>query len=177
VAVAKDLIVILAPVQAVLWPQMFFVLAYWPFEVVAALATMLVAWNLLIGAVVVLAIDAAAAATPGQSGQTRAAWMGAIIAVVALGPLIGLLAQPGSGPSLEDPGRVSSWALTSPVTAVFEIARDRPWTGKSAEASPAHWVAIWIVGGIGLLAWAAVLAMPRRASDGTPTPEPPGGMV
>lgn len=177
-AVAKDLVVILAPVQAVLWPQMFFVLAYWPVAVVAALAAMLLAWTLLIGAVVCFGLQAAGA-QPARAGLSRASarslWMAVIVVLVAGGPLIGLLARPT--PSSDDQGLVSAWALTSPITSVFEIARDRPWSGAAAEAKPAHWAAIVIIGGVGLLAWGAVLAIPRRRDEFSLSRETPGGVV
>lgn len=177
-AVAKDLIVVLAPVQAVIWPQAFVVLAHWPLEVVAALAAMLAAWGVLIGAVLVVALQAvtgerAAPRGPRRAGAARGVWMLVIIALVASGPLIGLLVGPGTGDPFEEPGRVSAWALTSPVTAVFEIARDRPWSGWPAEARPAHWWTTTIVGGLGLLAWAGALSVGPRRYRPVSTPEPP----
>lgn len=171
-AVAKDLVVILSPVQAIVWPQAFFVLADWPLEVVAVLAAMLAAWGVVIGAVLAVALHAVAGdeTTPigsRRSWPARAAWMVVIIALVSSGPLIGLLAGPAARAPVDEPGRVSAWALTSPITAVFEIARDRPWSGKPAEARPAHWWATAIVGVFGLLAWVGALSVgPRRNPPG-----------
>ena len=87
------------------------------------------------------------AAAPGQSMRQRAAWMGVVIGLNGVGPLVGLLSHPFSQTMPERPASASPWALTSPVTAIFEIARDRPWSGKAAEALPAHWWAIGIVAG------------------------------
>lgn len=156
----KDLVVLLMPAQAVIWPQAFFFLAKWPIDVVAAVAAMLSAWAVLTGAV--LATGWRVIDSEGSGAARRGRVMLVLVGVVALGPLI-------SWP-VRIRGRVGSpefdgWAMTSPITGVFELTRDRLWTGRSAEIVAAHWWAIAVVSAVGIVSWIVVGLVPRR-----PTP-------
>ena len=111
-SVAKDLTVLLAPVQAILWPQAMIFLANWPMRVVGACALLLAAWSVLSGAVLALAMDhlgAVERARPGRpTGKLRAAWTLVFIALVSLGPLADLghpcpTASPAAPPTSTSP--------------------------------------------------------------------------
>ncbi len=148
--VIRDLLVLLIPAQAIIWPQV--VMAGWPVEVVGALSLAFVSWTVLIGGVLVVArsLD-----KPGPG-----VWMAAIVAMCAVGPIAGLVAGSGlqgtTGSGL-DVGWLGGWWMSSPLTAGFELTRDRFWSGAAAAVSLGHWRAIALVGGIALVVWTIVL--------------------
>lgn len=139
-AVLQDLLVILVPAQAVIWPQI--VMAVWPVSVVAAMAASLAAWAMVIGGVLVWGLSI--------GGGFRGWWMLVLVALAGLGPLLALGPLGGSH-STE--GAIDWWWMTSPVTSGFEITRDRPWTGASAAVTEGHWRAIGAVGVAGAVVW------------------------
>lgn len=167
-AAFKDLIVLLTPLQAIIWPQMFSVLADWPTEVCAAVGAMLAGWSLIIAALVALGTahieEVESRAAPGAPWAGRTLWMLVVLALVTAGPLIGAVVSKLSLSESED---VAQWSLTSPLTAVFEITRDRPWSGVSAVTRPGHWASIAALWAVGLFVWAFV---PRWASSRSPVP-------
>jgi hypothetical protein len=55
--------------------------------------------------------------------------------------------------------------MLSPISGVFEITRDRSWSGRPARAAPEHWAAIGLVWIVATLLWSAALA--RRANAKT----------
>jgi len=179
VAVVQDASVLIAPSQAVLWPQAMFFLADWPLAVIGACAAVLAAWTLLIGAVLAVALmhvrhDERHGPARSSAGL-RAAWMAAIIAMVGLGPAIGLAAgwdNPTATRTTDSDTNL--FMLASPVTAVLEITADRPWSGKSAVALPAHWRAVWGACAAALIAWALVIPARRRfLAPNAPSPSGP----
>ena len=88
-----------------------------------------------------------------QSGHARATiadapwpagrWMVAFLAIT-LGGIIAVLFR--SSPTLPAPDPTQEafrgvWML-SPVSAVYELTRDRTWTGTSAAVVREHWIAL-----------------------------------
>jgi hypothetical protein len=138
-AIGQDLIVLLVPAQAIIWPQI--AMAGWPVPVVAALACSLTVWALLIGALLALAMM--------LTGERRGWWMLAFVAIAGLGPLVAL----GPGALVHSEGAFDWWWMTSPITTGFEISRDRPWTGAAAAVASGHWRAIGVVGTLAAFAW------------------------
>jgi hypothetical protein len=140
-AVWQDMLVILVPAQAIIWPQV--AMAGWPLPVVAALAASIAAWTLVVGALVAFGLCA------GRVG--RAWWMLAVVALAGLGPLaaLGPLGQAWAAE-----GSFAWWWMTSPLTSGFEITRDRAWTGASAAVEAGHWRAIAAAGWAGVVGWA-----------------------
>lgn len=133
-SVSKDLIVLLVPLQAVVWPQM--ALARWSFDVVLATACALASWGLLVGAVLVLALR--------RDGTRRGWWMGVVL-VLAIGGSVAGVATGMVSPDLTRPGGVSSApaiVLCSGVGLVADISADRSWAGVWAVVQPQHWAAI-----------------------------------
>lgn len=159
-AVIGDLPVVLIPMQAVIWPQAL-PPAAWPASVTAAVALTLAAWACIVGALL------AAALGPGRAGASareavapkddlrpgaRTLWMAVTIGVATLGMAPALTLAP-TGP--DAPPTRPLWLL-SPFTGVYELTRDRSWTGQHTMVTPAHWRAVgmtWAAaGGLGLLA-------------------------
>jgi hypothetical protein len=154
---ARDLLVLLIPVQAMLWPQAMWWLARWPTSVVGALDLLLLCWGVLIGGV--LACFQAARARAMRSGQAwnpgrSAGAMVIILVLVGAGASAVAIGRAGPPPSgdVVPPDFRPSW-LFSPLTAVFEITRDRTWSGVTAAVAPGHILALLITGLLGLPAW------------------------
>jgi len=163
-AVSRDIAVLIFPAQAVLWPQTMYFLAAWPPDVIGACAALLSAWTLLIGAVLSAAlahVGLLESSRARSSARPRAAWMAAIIGLVALGPLLGLISPLAPG----GPGLTHDAALTmlaSPITGVLEITADRPWSGQAASDLPAHWWAVGITFTLGIASWFVGAPLRRR---------------
>lgn len=162
----KDMVVVQVPVQAVLLPLVL--LARWPLGVVFALSMHALAWTVLVGGVLSLALS--------RLRQERAApgdrpwiWMLVFFFMVLAAPLaeIVVLGAGATGSALDAPSSIEWWWLASPATAGLEITRPRPWAGSAAVAEPAHLLVAAVVGGIGLGMWGVlglgVASRSRRA--------------
>lgn len=118
-AVGKDLMVMIVPTQAVIWPLTF--LALWPLSVASALAASSLAWTLVVGAL--LAIGLGGPRRERLIGSwRRLAWIGIILAVAAR--------PTGWYDNTSEGGRV--WMVLSGVSA--------PLTLTAAPASGLSWV-------------------------------------
>ncbi len=146
----KDLVVLLLPAQAVIWPQVFFFLAKWPTEVVGCVSAMLSAWAILTGAL--LAWASTLVRREALESPRRASFMLIVLALVAVGPLLSLPFRASGRTDTSSPA-FDVWGMTSPVTAVFELTRDRLWTGQPARVVAAHWWAVAIVAASAVFAW------------------------
>lgn len=155
-AIVQDMMVLLIPAQAVIWPQI--AMSAWPVPVVAALAASLAVWTLVIGGVLAMGLSLAG------PGSGRGWWMLVLVALAGLGPLVAI--GPLGGAAHGD-GSFDWWWMTSPVTSGFEISRDRLWTGASAAVSVGHWRSIAVVGLAGAAVWVMFGAMGlfRRAES------------
>lgn len=150
----QDLVVMLVPAQAVIWPQWLGWLGRWSLDVVGSVSLLLGAWGLLAGGLLALAQAgrwrAIARGEPARGGWSGAGWM-LFFMLLGLAGTLGAL-----GP--EAPGSVSpvriGW-MFSPITGVYELTRDRSWTGMSAAVRPGHWWAISITAAAGLPGWIA----------------------
>lgn len=161
----KDVLIVLVPLQAVLWPQA--VLAHWPLSLVAALDATLAAWTLLCGGVVALALgprtedpDGLPDAEALHSGlpRGRVAAMAIVIGLGAVGGAAAFVLDIALRPdrSVHIPG--SWWMMLSPHTAIAELTRDRAEFGETARAQPAHLWATAAQTAAGLLLWVAAAA-------------------
>ncbi|MCW5776698.1 MAG: hypothetical protein KIS87_09690 [Phycisphaeraceae bacterium] len=159
IATMRDLVVLLVPMQAVIWPQAL--LARWPLDAVAAIAVSLAVWTVLIGGV--LAFCLALGGRSEGNGWRWWAMLGIAVLVNAV-PAIGVaLASVAS--SARPRGL---WLMASPMTAVVELTQDRSWRGRSLEVEGTHWRAIVVVGGIASAAWLPLIgaAVARRPEAG-----------
>ena len=85
----RDMVVLLIPLQAVLWPQRLIVLGGWSGEVVLALVLHTAAWALLIAGVI--AIGSILIASSSKPLYTRALAMLSALLIISMGPLIEML--------------------------------------------------------------------------------------
>lgn len=159
--VLKDLVVVLLPVQALVWPHAMGVLSDWPLGVVAAMSASIGAWALIVGGTLTIALG-----TMEREGRgvARAAWMGVFVVLIGGAPLW-LLLRGELGGGVGGETRVG-WML-SPLTSVMEITRDRAWSGHSAWVGAGHWRALAWVTGLGgvLLAMGWVWTLARRGES------------
>jgi len=142
-AFLNDIIVVAAPLQAVAWPQALPWMASWPIPGIACLAANLTAWVVFIGGSLALISRGI------QVGQPRWAWTLAFVALSLAGPGMHVILE---GDETDVP-RAAHWLLTSPVSAPWEIVRDRSWSGSSILPGVPHWVATVMVGVLGLILW------------------------
>jgi hypothetical protein len=152
----QDVFIVLLPAQAVIWPQHW--LAGWPLDVILAVIALLAAWASLIGSLLAIAI------APGRARSSRALWMGALLALALAGAALALVERTDA-PGAAVRGHVL-WMI-SPLTGVYELVRDRSWSGTVAVVYREHWAAILWTAGVSLPLWGVAASMsrgPRGAS-------------
>jgi hypothetical protein len=158
-AMAMDALVVLGPAQAVIWPQALSWMAGWPLEVVGMAAGLLTGWGVLVAGLLAFyfgkcGVPRGESRAHEQAFVPRWAMMALIVLLVGIGPVLVALSPQisGAGPSVD-------WLMTSPLTGIYEVTRDRPWTGQSAAIDERHRMAVWIVwlaaAGVWGVAWAA----------------------
>lgn len=157
-AIFADLWVVVIGVQPLIWPQCLPWMGGWPVNTVAAVSVALGAWAVLVGGVLAILLNGE---TRGRWPISRAGAM-AIVFLITLGAPALTVLRPLASPGAID---VPDLLLTlSPFTVVYELLRDRSWSGQSALVYPYHWAALALVGCAGIAAW--VLAFASR--PGTP---------
>jgi hypothetical protein len=180
-AAFNDLVVIVMPVQVVVWPLAF--LANWPVKVVAVLAGMLFVWPALTGGLVATAFALARRReVPILSAPARITWMLVCIGASCAGPLVVVLT--GVGEKID----LANWAWKlSPFTLVF-LLTGTGLRGPHAPVGVQDWLSLAPVAGAALLVWlfaacTAARPLPDRGgaaedhSDGAGqggTPDPGG---
>lgn len=150
-AAVVDAIVVIMPVQAMVWPQGLDWMAAWPWSAVGTLAGVFAAWIVLVSALLALYFERLEA-----MGVARWGAMLGFVLLAGIGPGVSLLGwRAGPGET-----RVDAWMITSPVGSVWELVRDRAWTGSAALALPGHlWGAV-VAGLVGLTIWGALWLLP-----------------
>jgi hypothetical protein len=151
--VLADSIIVLTPIQLVLWPMI--VLANWPLGVIAAVAGLLAAWVVLTGGVLSLALAGPGAMRAGDPALAeRTAWMVAVIALAVAGPLAIFACNAAQSP-------VPPWlAMLSPLTAV-PLLTGKGLSGPQTPVTALEMRIIALTGAAGLVFW--VLASVRSA--------------
>ncbi len=172
-----DLCVLLCPALILVWPQM--ILAWWPVDVTAGVSALLVGWSLILGAILTLAAPLAGphARAAGPDAALRLAIISAWYALIIAAPLAGLAMLPSMslGGDHRGPFGGTAW-MFSPISGVFEITRDRSWSGRPARTAPEHWASIGLIWIVAALLWSAVLARRSGARPSAkPTTEPATG--
>jgi hypothetical protein len=146
-AMAQDLIVMLGPVQAVVWPQALVWMAAWPVSVVLCLDLFVCGWGVLIGGLLATYFL--------RPRVGRWAMMALLLLLVLVGPVVAALRQPGAAaamdPALSQPA--VEWMMSSPLTGVYEITRDRSWTGLHARVDARHWAGVVLVWAVAVASW------------------------
>ncbi len=144
-AAIVDLIALLLPLAAVLWPVTW--LGRWDWRVTAGLLAMLSAWGLVMAAVVAMG-------TRRASGWSRTGWALACGVMLACGPLVaaGLAGVGNTGWGLYASPLSGVFALTSEPTGLAPVMTEREW-----------WAALGpLAGAFALWAIAAVTRSPSR---------------
>ncbi len=148
-AALVDLVALLAPLAAVLWPVTW--LGRWDWRVTAAVLALLAAWGFLLSAVI-------AVGTRGGSALGRIGWAAVCAMVVVLGPTIALILS-GTG--------ADAWPLfyASPLTGVFALTTEA--SGRVPTMMAVEW---WSSAGPlagGMVVWAVAVVFrghsPSRA--------------
>ncbi|MEM1071237.1 MAG: hypothetical protein AAGH71_00250 [Planctomycetota bacterium] len=152
-SVLRDMGVLLVPVQAFYWPQLL--LTQWGADAVGGAMLVLVAWLMVVGAVLVVAArtvptESWAYADPagGERVLVRVLWMLVILVLPLIGPWLWRSAGHGSADLL---------ALASPLTAHWEMLRDRVWTGSRTGLTAEHWRMVLLSLIVGTAVWVLVL--------------------
>ncbi|MFG0283844.1 MAG: hypothetical protein ACF8R7_05435 [Phycisphaerales bacterium JB039] len=121
VATLKDLVIIIAPMQAVIWGQAL--VSGWPLAALGAVSLALAGWTGICAGVLLLTI------APGRIGPgRRVAGMLAVLAVTMLGGLVPLRA-----------GVEGQAGLLSPFTAPFALVGEHLTKGYVLGPTPAQW--------------------------------------
>ncbi|MBS0191145.1 MAG: hypothetical protein U0573_15050 [Phycisphaerales bacterium] len=156
VAVLKDLAIVLIPMQAVVWPQMY--LARWNIDVVAATSAAITAWALLVGGLLAIAIR--------PSSRYRTGWMVVFLGLAFAGVAISVVSGAASADVTRPlrSGAAPALVLASGVGLVADIAADRSWAGTWAMVYPAHWYAIAVTLAAASIAWITALAVCRTGA-------------
>lgn len=151
-ATLSDVVALLLPLQAIIWPTKM--LTGWSWSVTGGLALLLASWTVLTGALIGAGVSA-----DGARGRCSAAgrswWM--LMCILLVGAVPGMML--GAGLLGVSPPR--AMALASPLTAVHAMT-SAP-SGLSARMSPEAWVAAVAPLGAGVVAW-GVLGLARRLS-------------
>lgn len=148
--IAADLVLLLVPLQVFIWPHAL--ITRWPMEVIAAVSLVLAAWALVVGAVLLVALRP----DPARQLRRPALWLGLCLLLLIPGPVVVLLSGATIVPG--EPPPLARVALTSsPLTAAYELTRDRPWSGRPARVAATHWwtiAATWAAAGTAwILSW------------------------
>ena len=162
-----DLLVVLVPVQAIIWPQCLGWLAWWPVPVIAAAGASLCAWALIVGALLSISHTLRA------SGRFRSpsGWMAAFLLFTLL-TLIPTYANARAKRPQTDPAVQlvrPSW-MVSPISSMYEFTQDRTSVPAPAAVYPGHWRIISLTLAVGIFLWPVAIGVHRRALAGRPAP-------
>ncbi|MCA9279162.1 MAG: hypothetical protein H6815_14390 [Phycisphaeraceae bacterium] len=152
--VRRDLPIILIPMQAMLWPQIW--LGRWTVGQIGITACALLVWTFAIGGLLAVALGRRYRASTQQSIQPiirtpHWVWMPAIIALTAVVPLVQLL------------GWNTRYAMMSPYTAVLHPLRNE-WTQHAQAVTPADWTQLVFILIVAMLCWILAYVMPVQTS-------------
>lgn len=170
--VARDLVVLLVPAQALIWPQVW--LSAWSLEVVLALFALLCVWALLIGGILAIMLGGPAGgggfAALQQEGAKissgrRLLGLGACVLACVVGSVLALLhAGAGEGSAWLEARPL--WML-SPFLGVLELTRERPWLAVSSGVGRIHWLMVAALGVVALGVWVVCGAIAAGVVTGT----------
>lgn len=156
-AAAADVLVVLFPMQMVVWPLIM--LAQWPLGIVAAISALTAAWVVLVGGVQALAFAVERRRANGPGNWSRALWMLLCLALAGAAPLAALMRRAIEGPQASVP---DWWSILSPFTAIGAVT-GHGFSGPQAPVNEQQWWAIAGIGGAALALWALAAAWPRPA--------------
>lgn len=162
-SVLLDILAILVPLQATIWPQAIPALAHWDVQVAAAISAHSVAWMMATGGVLAIALLHVRHCERafGWNQLLRSGWMAFFVALACAGWGVSVLMTLN-----QTPQAVVRPALWSPATAVFDMTADRSWYGRAAVIGPEHWKASGLVAAVAACVWIAAAAL-EYALSGT----------
>jgi hypothetical protein len=170
-AALGDAIVVVLPVLMLIMPQSLPWMAGWPWHISLAMALVLAGWSAIVAGVIGLTLLPSPTPALARSAGMLALVMLALVAPFVAAVLGTLPQTPWNAGQADgyEPGAASLLLVASPMTAPFELTRDRAWSGDVAMISQSHWwivLTIWVVAAlIWTLAALAVLG-PRDQSSG-----------
>lgn len=157
----RDMVVVMIPIQAVLWPQRLIVLGGWSADVVIALVLHFLAWGLVIAGM----ISIGSILISRSSSHLRMRMLVMVVTIFACiaAPLIEVFILKGA--KLDATGANLGWML-SPITGILEITTDRSVLGQNAMVYKDHFRMILAVSCVGLafLIFARALETTKRVA-------------
>lgn len=174
-----DFLVIFPPAILPIWPQCMPWMAGWPVASAAAVSLNVFGWAFLVAGLLGLVY------TLGQLSLAPARWacMLVFLMLALAGPVMAVaMGMPAQSLAHSAKDTPTLWMLTSPITSVFELARERSWSGAAIFPHEAHWAAGWIVLALGLMVWGLCLVVSpsnpaRKSRSSDPIlPEPKPGV-
>jgi uncharacterized membrane protein len=153
---ARDIVIVLIPVQALIWPQAHNLLGGWSLELCAAIAATQAAWAIIISGLIALALTLDPAR--GRVGTARGFWM-LFVAILVIGVPLAELVFGSIGSSIARP-LLEEGMMISPLTAVFELMRDHAGPGLPAIRS-GTWLAIGGTSLVGAAVWVTAWSLER----------------
>ena len=159
-SVGKDLIVMVIPTQAVIWPLAF--LALWPLSVAACVAASAMGWTFLVGAI--LAIFLGRAGREREISRENSRELSPVRRLVGILVIIAVAARPagmyvppiavGDVPTSDV---VDLWAMLSAVSAPLSMTV--PPFGRPEWLLPGHWAAVGVTWGLAGGMWLVAAAL------------------
>ncbi len=172
--VVRDLVVLLVPAQALIWPQVW--LSAWSLEVVVALCVLLAVWGVLVGGLLATTLGGpvgtgglAALQQEGRriSVRRRLLGLGACVLICCAGMPAALLRS--GAVVVADSGWLAArplWML-SPFLGVLELTRERPWLAVSSGVGRIHWLMVAAAGVVALGVWMVAGVVRSRVAAGS----------
>lgn len=161
-----DGFIVLLPVLGVVLPQTLPWMEVWGAQAAMCCVLWCSAWGLVVAGVLVHVF----ARSDYPTHAARMAGAG-LLALVCLVPVLFLpfvsTRSAGAGQELFFTG----WLLPSPLGGLFDIIRDRSWSGSAVRVAPEHWKAGWMVLGVGAVTLATgamrSLGRPKQSAEDT----------
>jgi MFS family permease len=152
-----DFIVIAAPIQAVVLPQVFLPFG-WPIWTVVAISAILTAWVMAIAGLLAIVFGPESASVSATRRPPRRGWLWMLVIVVAAFTVPAFLLVSGATGAMDSgPGGTSNgirrlW-LASPATGVYELTRRRVHTSIAPTLNRGDWLMVGLPAAAGVVLW------------------------
>lgn len=156
-----DTWIVLLPIQVVLWPLVF--LAGWPVNIVLGVAANFLAWGLLTGGLLAIALTGPALQHPSDPRLLRRTLWMLVMVVLTLGVPLGVLLMRLVA---KDSNVETGLGMFSPLTSVVMLT-GRGMLGPQNPIAGWQWACIWAVFLAGCLAWVLAFVRHRLGRGGS----------